>query len=99
MIPELMQLTADEREILAFDAERLRNEPAFKMGMKVLDDRAIHTLITTSPTDTNALREAQAYVRAVRELAYVLAVLARPGSYVSGEPGELNTDNQPVGTA
>lgn len=94
-----MQLSDAEREILAFDAERLRNEPAFQLGMKLLDARAVDTLIKTDPTDINAMREAQAYVRAVRELAYVLAVLARAGSFVPGEPGEMRADNQSIGTA
>ena len=99
MIPELTQLSDAEREVLAFDAERLRNEPAFQMGMKLLDARAIDKLITSDPTDVDAMREAQAYVRAVRELAYVLAVFAKAGSFVPVEAGSQYADNQPIGTA
>ena len=99
MIPEIDALSASEREIVAFDAERLRNDPAFKLGMKTLDARAIDALISTSPSNLDAMREAQAYVRAVRELAYMLAVMAHAGSFVPGEPGEEYADNQQVGTA
>jgi hypothetical protein len=99
MIPELATLSTSEREIVSFDAERLRNDPAFKLGMKVLDQRAIDALIATDPTNIEGMREAQSYVRAVRELAFVLAVLARTGSFMPGEPGSEYTDNQPVGTA
>jgi hypothetical protein len=99
MIPELNEMSSQDREIVAFDAERLRNEPAFKLGMKILDDRAIDALISTEPTNIDAMREAQAYVRAVRELAFVLAVLAHGRSFVPGEPGEAYADNQSVGTA
>jgi len=68
-------LSKEERDIIAFDAERLRTDPAFMRGMKNLDQRMTKQLINLDPFSQQAeMVQAQAVIRALRGLAWEIAV-------------------------
>lgn len=54
-------------------AERLRTEPAFQAGMLALRRKALEGLVTVDATDIEAVRNAQATVRAIDGLTTELA--------------------------
>ncbi len=51
------------------DAERLRAEPTFQAAVVMVRKQALETLVTTDPTDIDKMRDAQAMVRAIDQLA------------------------------
>lgn len=50
-------------------AERLRSEPAFQAGVIAVRKEALEALASIDPTDVEAIRNAQATVRAIDALA------------------------------
>src|SRR3954471_22271597 len=71
-------LSPDELQIIAFDAERLRTDPAFQRGVKFLDARLTEQMIQLDPLNQqDEMIQTQALIRALRGLAMEIAVAAR----------------------
>ena len=60
-------------KVAAVDADRLRQDPAFEMAVKEARKKALETLTEVEPTDVEAIRNAQALVRAIDTLCTELA--------------------------
>lgn len=55
-------------QIAAVDAERLRQDPAFQRAVLTIRKNALEMLAQVDPTQTDAIRNAQAQIRAVDHL-------------------------------
>ncbi len=81
----------DKLDLVAFaeDAERLRTDPAFQRGITELRKQAIDTLINTNAANADAMREAQAQVKAIDNLCGHIATAIQRGTQISRKPAAV----------
>jgi hypothetical protein len=87
-----MNITEQDKLDLAShaeDAERLRTDPAFQRALTSMRKDAIDALIATDAADVNAVREAQAQVRAIDSLCGQIATAIQRGAQIGRKPAAV----------
>ena len=78
-------MTEDDK-IRAANADTLRRDPTFQYAVLEARKAALEELATIDATDTDAIRAAQAKVKAVDQLSTVLAALIIKGTPQRANP-------------
>jgi hypothetical protein len=75
----------EEEKVRAVNANTLRQDPTFQAAVLEARRSALEQLAVIDPTDTDAIRDAQAKIRAIDALTTVLA-----GFIIAGTPQRKN---------
>jgi hypothetical protein len=88
----MMTITEQEKldlETAAHDAERLRTDPAFQRALMAMRKEAVETLIATDAASVDAIREAQAQVKAIDSLCGQIATAIQRGTQITRKPAAV----------
>ena len=78
-------MTEDDK-IRAANADTLRRDPTFQSAVLEARKSALEALATVNPTDTDAVRAAQAKVKAIDQLSTELAAIIIRGTPQRANP-------------
>lgn len=81
----MSQPTTDQ-QALAVEAERLRTDRPFAQAVIALRKDAVEKLVTVDPTDTTAVMNLQAYIRAIDALCGEIAAQILRGTPQKAPP-------------
>ena len=92
-------LTDEDKQIIAAESMRLKNDPAFERAYRYLYDTTVEAMINTDPTDTVRMVQLQAEVKVMAKLANLIALAARMADDIPAREADMSADTRPMGTA